>query len=201
MKRFSLSEEPRLALDSGRVARRLSRKGGTCAASKEWSSVLDREIESMTQLLCPRVAWCQEEVLSIGPDESVLRDVRLRSGNLSALLEGCELVTLFLLTAGEEVDHHIDSLREDPARQVIADAIGSEAAEATARWFQGCQESEAGSSGFRVTPRFSPGYGDFGLEHQQLFVSRLGEPVGVRLIHGSLVPRKSVSGVIGWARS
>jgi hypothetical protein len=163
--------------------------------------MLEREIDRMMQLLRPRVAWCQEKVISLGTDESVLGSTRLRSRNVSALLKDCELATLFLLTAGEDVDHHIDSLRDDPARQVVVDAIGSEAAEATARWFQGCQESEAGSSGFRVTPRFSPGYGDFGLENQQVFVNRLGEPAGVRLLHGTLVPRKSVSGVIGWVRS
>ena len=200
-KRYSVSEEMRLALEPVRIARRL---GARMAGRPDgaWLEEIAREISGVQHLLSPRICSSRAPVVSIDGERIVIEGGPvIRSGNLSRLLSSCHDVSLFLLTVGEELDDLIDTLSHRPSRQIILDAIGSEAAESTARWFQSACESEARVCGHRVTPRFSPGYGDFSLDYQEWFVENLGADLGVRLEGSMLIPRKSVSGVIGWMTS
>ena len=61
-----------------------------------------------------------------------------------------------------------------------------------------CQSAKA--RGMACRPRFSPGYGDFSLEHQRDFIRILNTPktVGVCLLESLLMtPSKSVTAVVG----
>ncbi|MBN1433329.1 hypothetical protein JW921_01125 [Candidatus Fermentibacterales bacterium] len=196
-KRCSICEEVSIELDPLGIVRRL----GGDSRSLSLLGTVRQEIVEVERLLAPRAAWLTTCEVTVAEGVCRLDGLEARSENLASLLGRCESASLFLLTVGPEIDELIERQSGLPHRQVVTDAIGSEAAEATARWVSRALGQRARLSGCRVTPRFSPGYGDFGLESQAWFVENLGEAVGVSLAGSTMVPRKSISGVVGWKRS
>ena len=62
--------------------------------------------------------------------------------------------------------------------------------------------AEMEKSGLYARPRFSPGYGDFPLEHQPAFLKALdaAAKIGIHLTDGYLMmPSKSVTALIGFS--
>jgi cobalamin-dependent methionine synthase I len=78
---------------------------------------------------------------------------------------------------------------------VVLDAIGSAAAEATARYANERIDEMAAAVGLKTSCRASPGYGDWDVKEQKnLFELVPAERIGVTLTASSMmVPRKSVS--------
>lgn len=111
------------------------------------------------------------------------------------------MVAVFLATIGNRLEKRVVRLAEDGLilESAVLDAIGSVAAEMVAEFVQGRVEEVAHAQGLRVSRRFSPGYCDWAIRQQKmLFRAMDGNSVGVRLTKECLmVPRKSISGVIG----
>ena len=63
-------------------------------------------------------------------------------------------------------------------------------------------DSEIKKQGYARTMRYSPGYGDWPLAKQSQLLKLVGsDRIGVTLTESSImIPRKSVSAVIGWER-
>lgn len=118
-------------------------------------------------------------------------------------LRGSSLYAFFVCTAGIAFQDYQERLKSegDIVKEFTANAIGSVIAEKTADAME--RELEAfleGTSGFRHTNRFSPGYCGWHVREQQLLFSTfpVENPCGVKLTESSLMlPIKSVSGVIG----
>jgi hypothetical protein len=158
-------------------------------------------VEEVGRVAAPALEYLESDLAEGGRGEILAGGVLFRSEDLACRLRGCSRATLFALTLGDALDRAVEALSGKPSRQVILDAAGSEAAEALARSFQRFVAARAGASGMRALPRYSPGYGDLGLENQSWFVETFGG-VGLRLSPGGmLVPLKSVTGVIGWKAS
>lgn len=158
-------------------------------------------VEEVGRVADPVLEYLESDLRTGGSGEILADGVLFRSEDLASRLLGCSRATLFAFTLGGALDRAIEALSGRPSRQVVLDAAGSEAAEALARSFQRFVAARAGASGMRALPRFSPGYGDLGLENQSWFVETFGG-VGLRLSPGGmLVPLKSVTGVIGWKAS
>ncbi len=122
----------------------------------------------------------------------------LPGADIARHLEGCHRCALFAATLSVGADKLIKSLEAtDLTRAYLTDAIAGAAVEAL------CEEAEHEISyrarSFR-TWRYSPGYGDFPLEIQPMFLDvlnahkLLGITVGENNI---MIPRKSVTAVIG----
>ena len=111
-----------------------------------------------------------------------------------------ESVALFVATAGRRFDEWLHALKDrgDIMEEFVADAIGSEIAEATARKMSGQLAAEVGPKGMRIGNSYSPGYCGWHVNQQQVLFSLLpAEPCGVTLSASSLMtPIKSVSGLI-----
>ena len=126
---------------------------------------------------------------------------QVRSRSLAKNLQGCSEVILFAATIGEGAD----LLARKYGRINVAKAVVMQAA-AAAMIEAFCDEeneklrAEAAEKGLYLRPRFSPGYGDFSLDHQRDFarVLEMQKTVGITLTESLLMlPSKSVTAVIG----
>ena len=126
---------------------------------------------------------------------------QVRSRSLAKNLQGCSEVILFAATIGEGAD----LLARKYGRINVAKAVVMQAA-AAAMIEAFCDEeneklrAEAAEKGLYLRPRFSPGYGDFSLNHQRDFarVLEMQKTVGITLTESLLMlPSKSVTAVIG----
>lgn len=141
------------------------------------------------------------------PDKGAVEidGIRIESAALRRNLEGCEGAWLFAATLGAGVDRLISRLT---ALGRMSEALAAQAA-AAAFIENYCDEvndalrDEAAAQGMKLRPRFSPGYGDFSIEHQRDIAReldtarRLGLTVTESLM---LAPMKSVTAVIGVSR-
>jgi hypothetical protein len=194
---ISYTSEMRFRIEPARVLARLARSAPSDSAEPPpgLESAI-RAVEAASEARLARLHLPLQHlpggVLSIG-------GYRVESAILSSRLQACGSCTIFMLTLGAAIDRLLEGSSPAPSRQVLLDAASSEAAEDCARWVQRAERAEAGREGRKALPRFSPGFGDFGLEHQAFFVDRL-PGLGVSLTRGGLLlPRKTVTGVIGWA--
>ena len=125
--------------------------------------------------------------------------LRLCGGAIFEHLEGCNGVILFAATLSDGVDRLIRQLSvRSMASAVITDSMASAAVEQVCDIAE--QEIIKEFAGKYTTWRFSPGYGDFPLETQALFLNVLcaQKRIGVNITGGGLMtPCKSVTAVIG----
>lgn len=147
----------------------------------------------------PSSAVCYATVdLCIEGDVCRLGSLELCSSNLAKCLSGCCKAVIFCATVGFEYDRLIAaSSKLSPAMALMISALGSERAEALCDAFCASLETELAS---KLTPRFSPGYGDLSLDVQKDIFALL-EPtkrIGVGLSeHMIMTPTKSVTAIVG----
>lgn len=116
--------------------------------------------------------------------------VRARSRDLAGFLAGAARVAVVGVTLGASADACLNRLmRTDMAQAVIAD-----------RFFSGLAEEYMGDIQARLgggKRRYSPGYGDFSLEHQRQLLDMLGcWRIGLFMTDGfMLAPSKSITAV------
>lgn len=124
------------------------------------------------------------------------------SRNLSRNLRGCSEVCLMAATLGLGPDRLVQRAEAlgKMSRAVILQAAAAAMIEAYCDDVNEEIRREAAGKGLFLRPRFSPGYGDFSLEHQTEFfrILEVQKKIGVTLT-GSLLmmPSKSVTAVIG----
>ncbi|MCD8118105.1 MAG: hypothetical protein LUE29_01195 [Lachnospiraceae bacterium] len=110
---------------------------------------------------------------------------------------------LLAATVGPQMDVLIRRYaRTSPSKSVILQAVGAAAIEAYCDLLEVRMSAEVADEGLTLLPRFSPGYGDFSLNHQRDFFRVLDPPrrAGITLTDRLLmVPEKSVTAVIGLA--
>lgn len=144
-----------------------------------------------------KAAWLRVPVLFPERFVTDLGFGPIRSTALFSHLQGCHSAVLLAATIGIGADRLIAKWgRLRPSRSAVIDALGSSAIEA---W---CDDVETGLTAEEPLhcDRFSPGYGDFSLEHQTDFASvlsmerTLGITLGASLL---MTPTKSVTAVIG----
>ncbi len=129
-------------------------------------------------------------------------DVAIESEGVVRLLLGASYTVLFFSTIGPALPRRIEERSDagDLTASVILDAAASESAEAVADDFhRGYMKQKAAESGFSVTARYSPGYGDWPLNVQS-DLARIcrAENIGVTVNQSSfLQPAKTVSAVFG----
>jgi hypothetical protein len=190
------TSEMRLLIEPAKVLARLGTSGASRGAAPPPG--LEKAIRSVEVASEPRLARLHLPVEFLPAGQTSLDGYCPRSTDLARRLEGCSSCTIFMLTLGAGLDGLLESASSAPSRQVILDAAASEAAEDCARWVQRTERAEASRAGRKALPRFSPGFGDFGLDNQAFFVQRL-PGLGITISgSGMLIPRKTVTGVIGW---
>ncbi len=127
----------------------------------------------------------------------------IRSRQVSRLLRKAEKATLFMVTIGKDLENKVREWTEqgELTRAYLLDTIGSEITDEVAQIFhREVMSRTAAVERYRLTARFSPGYGDWPLTVQKsLFDLCRGERIGLSINDANfLIPRKSVSAVFGW---
>jgi cobalamin-dependent methionine synthase I len=104
-------------------------------------------------------------------------------------------------TIGGGLEAKVRKLAEDGSlvHAYVLDAVGSIAAEEVAGHMEMVAADMARSDGLVASRRFSPGYCDWNITQQRsLFRLAEADSIGVSLSElGLMIPRKSVSGIIG----
>ena len=123
------------------------------------------------------------------------------SDSLNKCLAGSDEIIIFAATIGPAIDKKILFYEKTAAtKALIAQAYGAERVEALCDTF--CEEMRAQlrDEGKIMTPRFSPGYGDWSLEVQKEYFTVLDiyHQIGVSLGDSLLMrPSKSVTAIFG----
>ncbi len=167
----------------------------------EVSVLLDECLAQAEGLFTYKVCFCEVDALREG-DDLILGSVKTNSEAIKKNLLGCDRAVVFAATVGISLDRLIArcSVRS-PSKAVVFDAIGAERIEALCDAF--CEDIGRESIGFKLRPRFSPGYGDFALEAQRDIFALLDCPrkIGLTLNESLLMsPSKSVTAIVGKAR-
>jgi hypothetical protein len=128
----------------------------------------------------------------------------IKSYSVRKHLFGCFKVSFFLCTIGDVLGKKIKMLvkEHELTKALILDAVASEAVEALAQRINGMIHEEAYFEGSLITPRFSPGYGDWEIKEQKTLLSILGaEKLNVSISKTYLMqPEKSITACIGWKK-
>jgi hypothetical protein len=169
------------------------------------TSLVNDYIENYHDLLSPAYDHVVRDILGVNGNRVTIEgDITFESGVIARLLEPCEQVAVFALTIGSYLEDLVAYLAEEGLvlQATVLDAIGSGAAEELAVFVKETVRGKAAEVGRVVSRRFSPGYCDWNVSQQEaVFAALGGKTAGVRLSESSLMmPRKSVSGVIGIGR-
>lgn len=162
---------------------------------------IDRCAEELQSAAIPKSVFQAFELAHLAEGTMKLGGVLIRSKNLARTLKGCTSVYLMAATLGIGVDRLIaraSAVRMSDA--VIYQAIAAAMIEAYCDEINDTLRHEAERVGLYCRPRFSPGYGDFRIEHQRDFSRLLDTPkkIGLMVTESCLlVPIKSVTAVIG----
>ena len=123
------------------------------------------------------------------------------SKNLSKNMKGCSEVIVLGATLGVGVDMLMKRYSlTDMAKAVICQAAAAAMLEEFLDEKQREIAEKLAGEGKYLRPRFSPGYGDFGIEHQGVLLAMLdaAKTIGLTMTDGCmLTPMKSVTAVIG----
>lgn len=192
-----------IAFERSEVLRYLGYRGAQPDEMVEQN--LDCCIAELQSAAAPKSVFQAFELSHLAEGTMKTGGVLIRSKNLARTLKGCTSVYLMAATLGVAVDRLIT--RASAVR--MSDAVLYQAA-AAAMIEAYCDEvndtlrEEAERVGLYCRPRFSPGYGDFRIEHQRDISRLLDTPrkIGLTVTESCLlVPIKSVTAVIGLSNS
>jgi len=194
-----------IEIDKGEVCRYLG-YGEDQHPTSSISSLIDEEIEEAYSLIQPSCFYRLMDIWRVRHHRVILEDgLTITSEVLSLVLSRCQQAAIFVANIGRRLEGRVAQLMKEGQmlRGTILDAVGSEAAERTACYLQDRIREFAQLNGTDITLRFSPGYCDWDITQQRVvFEAMNSAPLGVTLTEECLmVPRKSVSGIIGLGRS
>lgn len=161
--------------------------------------------QELQQFCAPKSVYQAFDLTLPAEDMLHLADITICSKNLSHTLKGCARVYLMAATLGIGADRLIaraSAVRMSDA--VIYQAVAAAMIEAYCDEVNDRLRQQAEAEGWYCRPRFSPGYGDFAIAHQQDFSRLLDTPrkIGLTVTETCLLaPVKSVTAVIGLSDS
>ena len=189
------------------IIRRLGYPPGTRQVEPGVREMLDRQIQMSSELITARgmirFLMIKEHNEPLLMFENTAFEIQSRQ--VSKMLRQADLVALFMVTIGKSIEDEIVRLQQanEVTEAFILDAVASEMADAAADiMHRDIIKKKAEGSGLTVTPRFSPGYGDWPVTVQKDILDICeGGKIGISVNASSLMsPRKSVSAVLGLKR-
>jgi len=154
------------------------------------------------RLLKPSIVHSSYSVVEIGPDHVLAEsNVTLRGTSFHSVLSEAKKLAVVIYTIGPDLENMVtqDFNRTEYLRGLLLDNIGDAALDLL--YEEVCQliKVEAASYGYQGSSPISPGMSGFPIsEQRRLFELVPAREIGVSLTSsGMMVPRKSVSMVIG----
>jgi len=131
-------------------------------------------------------------------------DYIIESEAISKLFKNSYKATFMVATIGVEITDAIKNFLEDGdiSKATVLDAVSSEAVEAVVNSLNTMFNYEDKSEKTELTRRFSPGYGDWGVENNKSLLDFLeSKKIGVTLSSTNLMlPEKSITACFGWGK-
>ena len=161
--------------------------------------------DELLDVIKPQAVYEQFD-LSVEYDEEAgtgmvsFADVRIPSKDLARNLRECNKVVIFASTLGAQCDQEIRRAQiKDPVKAAFLQATGAMYIEKCVDLLNEKIRIEFEEQGYKVRPRFSPGYGDVSLEVQKDFFRLLPcSRIGLTLMDTLIMsPEKSVTAFIG----
>ncbi len=156
--------------------------------------------DELSRIIRPRRVWKEFPCIVEGMRLQV-GNMQVASRSLSSHLAGCSRAVLMAATLGHEVDQLLRRLSlTDMGKGVVCQAVSVAMIEAYCDEIEAGIKQDAARRGYAAKWRFSPGYGDFAIEHQRDFFSMLDcqKHTGMTLTDTCMMnPVKSVTAIIG----
>jgi hypothetical protein len=166
------------------------------------TELIDRQIDAALNLIHPVYSYHFKRLENLtAPDFSLEGHLSFSSKTVSYVLSGCQSVAVYLATIGRDIDIEITHLMSD--RQTMAgtilDMISSIAIVQTLSQLRADVRETAENQGLQTTRHYAPGYCDWDIRQQRILFPVLDSAaLEVHLNEACMmIPRKSVSGVIG----
>ena len=177
---------------------------GSSQPDEQTNKLIDCVLAELEEKVQPKFVYTELTVKCNG-SEIILggeSGMNITSRSLSVNLENCERALIFCATLGPAPDllikrYSLISMAKAAAVQAAGSAMIEAYCDKIASDFAKRYEGK-----YFLRPRFSPGYGDFALEHQRDFFrllnieKRLGAELSDSLL---MIPAKTVTAVIGLA--
>lgn len=125
------------------------------------------------------------------------------SPRVKKLLQNCHYATLLAATIGSKLENKVDAIKHsDASAAYYLEMVGGWMADYMAEKVDQLIEPEILKNAYARTMRYSPGYGDWDLKAQVEILRLLdAKKLGIELTESYImIPRKSVTAVIGWER-
>lgn len=189
-----------IPIEKAEVLRYLRYKGQEIESS--FSEKIDLAIEQTRSIITPRAVY-ERYPLKFFEDRIEVEGTNLvfKSKDISKLLRGCKECILFAATIGTKVEMETRKAEYvDLAKSIIMDSAATTFVEQTCDYVQEIIEKEVKENGKCITMRYSPGYGDLPLECGKEILNILQSQKKIGLTtssSGLMIPRKSVSAIIG----
>jgi hypothetical protein len=123
---------------------------------------------------------------------------------MQKLLRYCDFATLIAATIGPQLEDRVDALAaEEPAYSFFLERVGAWMADYMGIYLDRAVEKEINRFGYGRTFRFGVGYGDWPLSSQkEVMALTEAHKINIKLTDSFImIPRLSVSAVIGWERT
>jgi len=187
----------------GLIFARLGYKKGKTELKEKDCDFINEQIEQALLLCQARGAMCFCPIKECGDNKVVLADgTEFLSARLAKFLANSREVVLMAATLGREISTEIARAVEkgNPVTGLVFDAVASQVVDAALDWLMDLINKMIKIKGQSLTKhRFSPGYGDLGLEHQKIIydlldLKRLDMAITDKFM---LEPEKSVIAIAG----
>jgi cobalamin-dependent methionine synthase I len=189
------------------VIRRMGYPDSDYEGLNQIKDLLDKEVHKAKSLLHPKGIYRMLTVKERNSGSLHFNDIEflIQSDKVCRMLKDSAIIIFILVTIGPDLEQEVEALfsKGEATQGFILDAIGSETADAVAdKLHWEILSGLAKQKGFKVTPRFSPGYGDWSLTVQNEILKVCGGgQIGISVTPSSLmIPRKSVSAVLGFLK-
>lgn len=189
-----------ISIEKTDVLRYLRYKGQEIESS--FSEKIDLAIEQTRSIITPRAVY-EIYPLKFFEDRIEVEGTNLvfNSKDILKLLRGCDECVLFAATIGTKIEMETRKAEYvDLVKSIIMDSAATTFVERTCDYVQEIIEKEVKENGKCITMRYSPGYGDLPLECGKEILNILQSQKKIGLTtssSGLMIPRKSVSAIIG----
>lgn len=173
---------------------------GRHAVDEATQNLISQSFQELEKVANARIVYRIFHVCALADDRIEIGGMEIKSKSLGKNMRGCREAVVLGATLGTGVDVLMRRVSlTDMAKAVVLQACAASMLE---EFLDGKQEEiaeELAAAGKYLRPRFSPGYGDFSIEHQGQILAMLEAPkkIGLTMTEGNmLTPIKSVTAVI-----
>ncbi|MFO7890632.1 MAG: vitamin B12 dependent-methionine synthase activation domain-containing protein [bacterium] len=199
-----LSSLPDITIPRKAVLRRIGYPGDTKKLGKQIETIFNELIKETNKLINPAGSFIVFKINQNSGKRIIFdnSDFIINSPQVGKMLIDSDYVVVFIVTIGPELEEKVSVFlkNNEMTKAFIMDAMGSETADTVAdKLHYNLIASKAASDSFKVTPRFSPGYGDWDIKVQSKIADLCrSKIIGVKVNEYSMmIPKKSVSAVFG----